>query len=81
MSTPDPNQPPPPPVWATPLYCTACGQFAHYCACPPGVRNLQPMPKRPRSVVGTTLLVLLTVFVLAPILLIAACSVLAGMSG
>jgi hypothetical protein len=52
------------------------------CRCEPGVRRLLPVPVHPRqrSVVGTTLIVLFTVFVIAPILLIVGCSALFGVS-
>lgn len=73
------------PAWvvppSVPLYCTTCGARAQDCLCLPGTRSLAPIPPRQRSVVGTTLLVLLTVFVIAPILLIAGCSALAGLIG
>ncbi len=60
------------------MYCTACGATAAACQCEPGVRHLAPVPVKPRSVVGTTLLVLLTVFVIAPILLVGGCQALFG---
>lgn len=43
--------------------------------------GLQQAPPRQRSVVGTTLLVMLTVFVIAPMILFAGCQVLIGIGG
>lgn len=71
-------QPPGNPPRPLPLYCTTCGCHAADCLCLPGTRNLAPIPARPRSVVGTTLLVLLTVFVIAPVLLLAMCQAALG---
>jgi len=73
MIQPPGNTPRPPA-----LYCTACGATATACTCEPGLRHLAPIPAQPRSVIGTTLLVLLTVLVIAPILLIAGCQALFG---
>lgn len=57
--------------WA--IECLDPGTHAHGWMVPP--YNQAPMNQpRGRSVVGTTLIVLLTVFVIAPLLVIAGCS-------
>lgn len=59
-----------PPGWQPPppegMYEVTCGLPAKWCRCDPSVREYRPMPSKPRSVVVTTLLVLLTIFVIAP---------------
>lgn len=60
------------------MYCTTCGARAEVCQCAPGIRHLAPMPQQQRSVVGTTMLVLLTIFVIVPVLLIGGCNALAS---
>lgn len=53
--------------------CQWCKQRPGHCVC----GRTQPGPPRPRSVVGTTVLVLITIFVIVPGVLLGAGGVLA----